>query len=158
MPKNKKPDVTRTDYAYWAALLKSEGLGMNRGTTFPEEDKLAKLEDIDRIEVKDKGGRPRKPKPPQGTRPNINKREAVLATRFTMTEPSGVFQNGGFRTYGPSVPYGAGKGQKGGRRGSDMSGAFIQYVGDNRDLARIEERQALQSDGRVTPAGYGIDK
>jgi hypothetical protein len=147
------------DYAYWAAVLKAEGLGMNRGTTFPEEDKLAKLEEgANQNKIKNKGGQPRKPRPPQGPRPNLNKKESLLATRFTMTEPSGVFQNGGFRTYGPSVPYGAGKGQKGGRRGSDVSGAFIQYVGDNKDLARIEESQARQESGRVIPSGYGPDR
>lgn len=151
-------DTTRTDQAYWTAVLKAEGLGMNRGTTFPEDEKLANQEERQTTPVGKKMGRPRKTGP-KGYHLNFTKAEAIAASRPTYipTEKNGVFQIGGFRNYGPSVPYGAGKGQKGGRRGSDVSGAFIQYVGDAKDLARIQESQDKQESGRVTPSGYGPD-
>ena len=159
MSDKKSLDTTRTDYAYWSAVLKSEGLGMNRGTTFPEEDKLAEQAETQTSAPGKKMGRPRKTGP-KGYHLNFTKKEATAASRPTYlpTETNGVYQTGGFRTYGPSIPYGAGKGQKGGRRGSDVSGAFIQYVGDNKDLARIEESQARQESGRVIPSGYGPDR
>ena len=35
---------------------------------------------------------------------------------------------------------------------------FIVYVGSSVDLARIEERRALEATGRVSPSGYGPDE
>lgn len=159
MSDSKSLDTTRTDYAYWSAVLKSKGLAMNRGVNFSDEENLAKQEELRHASAGKKMGRPRKTGP-KGYHLNFTKIEAIAASRptYTSTEKNGVFQIGGFRNYGPSVPYGVGKGQKGGRRSLNSDRHLIVYVGDNTNLARIEERQATQSSGLVTPAGYGADK
>jgi hypothetical protein len=40
----KNPDINRTDKAYWEMILKSHGLGMNRGTTKAGPPKITKNE------------------------------------------------------------------------------------------------------------------
>jgi len=130
---------------------------MNRGTTFPEEDKLlSRL--TEKKTKKVKRGRPRKGGF-TGHRINFTKAEAEAAVRPTVPgiNQSAIFQIGGFREYGPSKAYSPGHNRKGGHKGPDVSGAFIQYVGDSYDLARLEESISLD-DGRARPEGYGPDR
>lgn len=148
-------DSTNTDQAYWDAQLEAAGLGMNRGTTFPEADLLANEADRKNRKLKSKGGRPRKGGT-KGPRPALTKNEIINATRTTVTPeaPGGIFQFGGFRHIGPSKQVGAGKGQKGGKKGPDER-HFIEYVGNAYDLARLEESIINQEGARVHPSGYG---
>ncbi len=144
-------DVFRTDVDYWRSVLDREGLGMNRGTTSLDDDAVIESEPIKR-----KRGRPRKTGP-KHQHINFTRQEAQASTRptYTSSETNGVFQVGGFRHYGSSTAYGAGRnrsGQKGDRRD------FLTYVGNDSDLAKLEERISLQEAGRVSPTGHGVDK
>lgn len=161
MSKRRPVDVTRTDEAYWKQVLDAEGLGMNRGTAFlkDKDDIEAQKEEQNNSVPKNKGGRPRKTGP-KGRHLEFTKLNAEASTRFTrtLTELSGIFKLGGFRNYGPSLPFGAGRGKKGGRRGPEDYGHFITYVGNAGDIARLEESLSLEETGRVTPSGYGADR
>lgn len=142
---NGEVDTSRTDQAYWDAILEERGLGMNRGTTFPEEDLSDNKETRKSKSSKNKGGRPRKPRSPKGTRPKMNKQERIKATRATLTPTAagGIQQTGGIRHYGFSKAVGSFDGQPGGRKGPDSQGHFITYIGDSHSLAQLE---ALQTD------------
>lgn len=162
-----KPEVNinRTDQRYWDAQLESFNLGMNRGTSFPAED-LADNEELRKAsKPKNKGGRPRKPGP-RGPHLSLTKPEAIEATRSTATPDAlgGLFRFQGFRQIGARL-VGAGRGQKGGRKGPEggrddrhQSGHFLQYIGGSDDLSRLEERISRDESGRVRAAGNGPDR
>jgi hypothetical protein len=156
LPEKRVVDASRTDYPYWDAVLKQDNLGMNRGMEFPEAEKI--LNEIDRKKNRKlkKPGRHFK-RGPKGPRAFLAKAEAVKATRATMipTGTGGVQQLGGIVHYGNTYLIGAGKGQRGGKKGSEVNPNFIQFSGGMDDLARLEDSFNSAEQGRVSPQGHG---
>jgi hypothetical protein len=144
------PDDLRTDNKYWALILRSHGLGMNRGTEkriSPEEKAIEESIAV----AKAKRGRPEKE-----TKSDFSRSSLGSGT-------DNFFGTFSFRTY-PSKPHSVGT-HPSARNNSvrNMTGGkgdrgMIVYIGGSSDLARLEENQTRAKSGRVTPPGSGPDR
>jgi hypothetical protein len=142
-------DASRTDLAYWTEILKSLGLGMNRGTTqnlTPEEIEIEELEEYVRT------ARIENAKPSNAGRPRKRKKRSITPVMRWTTGPIG-----GFNILG-AKPHAWGRnrinGQTSGRKDGGPHGVLV-YIGDSEDLAGLERQQARDESGRVTPTGHG---
>ena len=142
-------DRSRTDTAYWTEILKSLGLGMNRGTTQAltlEEIEIEELEEYVRT------ARIENAKPSNAGRPRKRKKRSITPVMKWTADPIG-----GFHIHG-AKPHAWGRnrinGQKSGRKDGGPHGVLV-YIGDSEDLAALERQQAGDESGRVTPTGHG---
>lgn len=137
------PDNSRIDKKYWSLILRSHGLGMNRGTekgTSLEEEKLAKEIEESRMVAITKKGRPEKEVKRPFSRASASKFDSFFGTDR-------------FRTY-VSKPHGIGThpSARVNRRPKGDRGMLV-YIGGMPALERLEEKQEREKSGRVTPPG-----
>jgi hypothetical protein len=145
-------DTSRTDQVYWNELLKSIGLGMNRGTTQNLTD--GELEQI-KFEEYCKAVKAENSQPSRAGRPRKRKKRSI-PIRWTETHwATRSFY--GFHVCG-AKPHAWGRnrlnGQKNGRKDGGAHGTLV-YIGDTNDLAALEKQQMGDESGRVTPSGHG---
>jgi hypothetical protein len=138
------PDDLRTDKKYWRLVLRSHGLGMNRGTekrTSLEEEKLAKEIEDSRLIAKAKLGRPAK-------------EVSCPFSRASVSGYNSFFGTVRFRCY-DSKPHaiGAHPSARQNSKGDKGDKGMLIYIGGMANLERLEESQVRAESGRVTPPG-----
>lgn len=147
------PNYLRTDRKYWSLILRSHGLGMNRGTekgVSSEDEKLLKDIEDSRAVAKAKRGRPKKEIKSYFASSSAAPDGSFFGTvnfRVYDSKPHSVGTHPSARNN--SVRYGSGgKGDRG----------MIVYIGGISEIARLEEHNVKNESGRVTPSGYGPEK
>jgi hypothetical protein len=142
-------DTSRTDHAYWVAILKSLNLGMNRGTT---QNLTSEELEWEEHEECIRAARIENAKPSNAGRPRKRKKRSITPVMKWTAGPIG-----GFNIHG-AKPHAWGRnrlnGQKNERKDGGPRGVLV-YIGDSENLADLERQQARDESGRVTPTGHG---